>query len=472
MRKCCFNHRQLHKLACYCLISFLLSACSASSVFVAYPGQAQQFKQAAAGNNTSAVLEKLDRKRNSADKILYLMERGRTLQMQGDFSASLEDYRQAIEAQAEFDDKAKLSASDTAAKGAALLTNDNAIPYQAAPFEQILLHHYQALNYLFLNDIQGAAVEARRANMLQKELLEKHDKAIAKAEKQARDKDLNVAQSDYAQHQIAVEQSVGAVASAFQIAYSFYITGIIYEATGYPNDAYIDYKKALAMFPKNRYLQADLVRLAARLGMREDLASYQQRYNIKPSQREKTDANIIVFIDENFVVSKKSVNISIPTFNGWVSIAMPVYADRPAPRQGASLNVNNEQYRSDNIAAISALAVKNLKDNYTQIAVRQTLRAITKYNTQKQAAEQGGLLLGFATQVFNLISEQADQRSWLTLPSTADIIRADIPSNTKQLTVRIGSIERQIDVDLRAGKSHLLWIRKTPSGFNSSFTHL
>jgi hypothetical protein len=46
--------------------------------------------------------------------------------------------------------------------------------------------------------------------------------------------------------------------------------------------------------------------------------------------------------------------------------------------------------------------------------VRQTLRAQTKHKMQQQANDQGGAILGLLVGAYNIISENADLRSWLT----------------------------------------------------------
>ncbi len=56
---------------------------------------------------------------------------------------------------------------------------------------------------------------------------------------------------------------------SFQNAATFYLSGVVWEMLGERNDAYIDYKKALEIFPDNLFLQADVMRLGKRLGMRE-----------------------------------------------------------------------------------------------------------------------------------------------------------------------------------------------------------
>jgi hypothetical protein len=130
------------------LVALYLSGCAVTSVFSPYPNQAQEFRIAIDTAKEAEALKKLDDKRNNADKILYLMERGRVGQAAGLTDGSLTDFSAVLEAMDVNEDKAKLSVTDTGAQGATLLTNDNAIPYRGEAYERVFVHHYQALNYL------------------------------------------------------------------------------------------------------------------------------------------------------------------------------------------------------------------------------------------------------------------------------------------------------------------------------------
>ncbi|MYA70353.1 hypothetical protein F4Y19_09770, partial [Candidatus Poribacteria bacterium] len=44
-----------------------------------------------------------------------------------------------------------------------LVTSDKLRPYSATEYERLLSHYYRALNYAYLNQLDGALVECRRA---------------------------------------------------------------------------------------------------------------------------------------------------------------------------------------------------------------------------------------------------------------------------------------------------------------------
>lgn len=426
---------RISRLAIWLLLAITLTACAMGSVFVSYPSQAKKYRLALIEDDTEKVLEQLDKKRNDKDKILYLMERGRIAQLSGDYAGSLKDFDDVINAVRENEDKAKISASDLGAKSSAMISNDNAIPYKGESFEHILVHHYQALNYLAKGDLSGAGVEIRRANVLQVEALEEHTKDIAKAEQQAEEQGVPAERdSAVSSHFAEMDEAAGKVKSSFQNAYTFYLSGLVYEALGQANDAYIDYKKALQIFPGNRYLQNDLLRLARRLGMREDYDQFKKRFNRDAAETKPETGSLVVIFEQDFIAAKDEVKVPIPTIHGWVTVAFPIYrepwhANMPlAIRSGDSLLGS-----TDEIVDLHGIAARALKENMPAIIIRQTIRATSKYALQKNAADNGGLFAGLATQIYNIASENADRRSWLTLPNNAQILRAEIPAGEHQI---------------------------------------
>jgi hypothetical protein len=52
---------------------------------------------------------------------------------------------------------------------------------------------------------------------------------------------------------------------------------------------------------------------------------------------------------------------------------------------------------------------------------------------QEQSTDKGGGLLGVLVGAWNLISEQADLRSWLTLPRYAHIARFNLPEGEQEI---------------------------------------
>jgi len=454
----------------WAVISILLGitgGCASSSVFSPYPNQMTEIKTDVERRSFSTALKTLDKNRNSADKTLYMLERGRISQLQGDAKASIEDFALAMRTEAAADEKARISASDTAAKGAALLTNDNAIPYRASSYERVMMHHYQAINYLMQSDVEGAGVEIRRAALEQSEALERHHKEIANAEKAAREKNYNPAlhRSQVNQHFEAMYTAAGEVKNSFQNAYTFYLSGVIYELLGEPNDAYIDYKKAFEIFPNNTVLQRDLLRLSKALGFSQDYEQFSARFSASNTEISAVKGELVILYEEGYVPLKEEVAIPIGTRNTIHTVAFPIYRD--LSRQAGALSLSSERGFIANTSLICdfrALAAKDLQEKIPAMMIRQVLRLVTKDSMRKTAGDNFGAVGSIASIIFNVVSERADRRSWLTLPRTAQILRTRLPVGQQLLTLSSSTGGRdQISVNIRADKISLIHVVRNGS---------
>lgn len=455
------------------LIPVLLSGCATSSLFTPYPVQIAEIKRDVEALKFSKPLKTLDKKRKSKDKTLYMLERGRISQLQGNADVSIKDFELAIRAEASADEKAKISASDTLAKGAALVSNDNAIPYRAASYERVMMHHYQAINYLMINDVEGAGVEVRRAALEQRDALERHHKALAKAEKQAREKKYDPAADNALINQrfAAMYASAGDIKNSFQNAYTFYLSGLIYELIGEPNDAYIDYKKALEIFPENPVLQDDVLRLSRRLGFQEEYAIFSGKFKRKPESVKAGEGELVVLYEEGYVPVKEDVGIPLHTIKNLHVVAFPVYRDLSRHKGELRLSGENGTIgKTSLICDFRALAVKDLEEKMPGIIIRQVLRLIAKNSVRKTAEDQLGAAGAIAAIVFNVVSEQADRRSWLMLPRNAQILRVRLPVGTQILTVSAGNGEQNdITVNIQKDKLSILRVIGTRKQL---FTHV
>lgn len=444
------------------LVVTLLGGCAASSVFTSYPSQIQTVKVQIEASQFKLAEDDLEKHREDADKILYMMERGRTAQIANDNKTSMADYLLAKDAIAALEQKAIISASDTASQGAALLTNDNAIPYEGEPYERIFLYHFQAMNYLFSRDLDGAMVEIRRANEEQQLAFQKHEEEIAKIQKnnrEALDKNKSVMNSFKGLVNIA-----NRVNNSFQNAYTFYASGVLWELNGKPNDAYIDYKKALEIFPDNIYIQKDVLRLAKSLAMKEDLARFEKLFKVESSASIKNGGELIIFFEHGFAPIKEEVKIALATISGIHSVAFPTYAPKwsVTPPLMISDSSNNALLGTTSpIVYVQALATKALQEDLPGIMTRQILRIVAKKEATKQSGKAFGDLGSLASTLFNLATENADRRSWLTLPNDAQIYRSTLAGGDHTLQLTNGLASDSVAIKIVPGKKTILRVIST-----------
>ncbi len=468
----CLFIKKLPRLALLGMAVFLLGGCATGSIFTSYPKQIQPIKVQLEAQQYTQAQVALDGRQDDADKILYLMERGRVAQLAGNTEVSIEDFKQVIDAFEENDEAAKISASGVTAQGVSLLTSDNAIPYAGEGYERVFVHQFQAMNYLMSGNLEAAMVEVRRANQEQQYELERFEDEVADAEENAREQ---MGENDGFMDSFAsLQAAAGQVKNSFQNAYTFYVSGVLFEATGKPNNAYIDYKKALEIFPDNIYVQRDALRLAKSLGMREDYARFKKEFTDTSSPLQANEGEIVLMFEHGFAPVKTSVDVSLIINNGVRSIAFPTYVEQwqAPPLLNVSIAdgalMGKAIGETSPIVSVQALAAKALVERLPGMMVRQVLRIVAK----GKAAEQGGQVLGdfgaLAINVLNMVTEQADRRSWLTLPHDAQILRSSLPEGQYQLQLQNGTAMGVMDIKVVPGRKTLIRVVATGSTFHTA----
>jgi hypothetical protein len=420
------------RLATLLCLPLVLGGCAASSVFSPYPGQAATYRAALDTGTPEVAVQRIGSKTEGADGTLYLMEKGRIEQVASNHGASKADFERVIQRYADQDDKATISASGLAASGASLLTNDNARPYEGRTYERVFVHQYQALNFLAAGDAQGALVEVRRANQVQGDALRAKEGKVDKAREDAAAKGLDV--SRYEGYFSGMDLAGGRVKSEFQNAATLYLSGLIYEATGSVNDAFIDYRKALEMVPDNVYLQRDVVRTGLKTGLDEVKALAKALGPVQIAPR-KGEGELVVYVEEGYVPQKVPLAIPIITTQTVNNISFPVYNDASAPNL-LSVQVDGLVLPAGLLVDTRALAVRALKDEIPGMLARAFLRLLTRQEMQRQARKNDSTgLLSLATTVYSLVAEQPDLRSWLTLPGSGQVVRLAVPAGEHRVSL-------------------------------------
>jgi len=481
---CSFNGERVNNikrfiLGMLCLLQLLVMfGCAGTTTFSAYPKKINPYINTLQTKAPVDFTQCLISECGSKDSILYNMERGRIAQVLGNLEASKNDFKASIEKIRQNDEKARISASDIGSSVAATATNDNAIPYTGYGYERVMLHHYQALNYVKAQDLEGAGVEVRLANSEQEAALKQFESDIEKAQKEAEEK--NTAPSSNIVGQYAqMDEVAGKVKNSFQNAYTFYLSGFIYELNKQYNDAYIDYKKALEIYPDNTFLQKDVLRLAEQLEMREDVAALSERFKLSPSKIPAGSGELLVMYEDGFVPQKQEIKIPIPVPTvGLLAIAFPIYNETWSSQLPLTVMANSDQIGiTEPICDFRALAVKALKEQVPAIAVRQAVRAVAKGAASvaaRKVADQFNL--GFvgtlAASAYNYASENADLRSWITLPSNAQILRTQLPPGIYKLALNSPASAGQffVDVEIPANGKTILHVVRAGGQFYLSTT--
>ena len=446
-------------------LSVFMFGCSSSSVFKSYPSQVNPYIKSVSSGQVIKYDKVFENQFDSNDAVLYAMEKARLEQIQNLTTNSLEYYKLAIAIIKEIDNKAVISASDTGAQASAVALNDNAIPYKPPGYERVALRQMQSMNYLANGDLEGASVEVRAANNEDKRAKVAHAKEIEKAQSSVnqakKEADVSSFNDVYAQ----MNKAVGGVKSSFLNAYTYYYSGIIYELAKFPNDAYIDYKRALEIAPNNVYIISDVIRLAKSLGMREDYDNFKKLYSGFEIEPPSPDMGVLVVLfEDGFVKQKDSIDIPIPYFGAdtIIPITCPIYQPPWHTKNTLMLTtVGGISLESKSICSVTDLAVKSLQEALPAILARVVIRGLAKATAAKQMSDSMGGWGSLAATIYNLITESADRRSWLSLPDNAQLIRTYITPGSHDLKFTIGYDLRVHNVVIEPNKITIVRVIKT-----------
>ncbi|MBN1962980.1 MAG: hypothetical protein JW841_18775 [Deltaproteobacteria bacterium] len=355
------------------------------------------------------------------NRLLFYMDKGMVLHLAGKYKESNQ-----------FLEKAKTTAQDlwtesVGSNAAAWITTDNALPYQGEDFEKVFIHFVAALNFIDLADYDAARVEARQ---ITNKLELYNSKYTDKSGKNAYKDD----------------------------AFSRWLSGKLAETEGSAgyNDAWIDYKKALDVYrsdyvtrygtPVPRFLVGDALRALTKLGpeFSQELATVKAKYPNVSVPDDKGMGEVILLHLSGEAPYKIDKFWDAKAGNKPIRIAYPEFVPKPFHIASVRVISNNNQGTSELAENVTAIAKQNLNDHMARIKAKAIARAIAKAIAAATADAAGknmgnkkaGAALQLASAIFSVasaVNEQADKRSWITLPAAINVARIMLPAGDHEL---------------------------------------
>ncbi|QQR81017.1 MAG: hypothetical protein IPJ69_02415 [Deltaproteobacteria bacterium] len=400
------------KKICLLFIPFLFSACIHSG----YAHRSQSARNAFEDGNYAQALKWYEsQKPPERDKLLFLLDRGTILHTAGRYAESLKIFNEAI------DLSERTTAAHAPSKTASLLTNDQLIPYDGEKFEKLLMHVFQVMNYLGMNQPTEALVEVRRIHT-------KFDDYFKEGSK-----------------------------SYLKNAFATYLSGSVWEKNHKNNDAFIDYKATSNFTSEWNQLIQDLLRTSRRAGLGAQYQTIKKKYpTIEESTENPNNGELIAFVGEGWIPQKYSTEEN----QGLQVVPVPRYPDIRIPPPVLTLLENGSTLADAKILyRVDEAARDTLSDNMPGIITRAIARLAAKEGTAvavgKEVDKNLGIFLGFLF----LATNEADLRSWLTLPRSFQVLRISLPAGTHQLKLRGFRTNREFSVDIKKGEPSFVSLR-------------
>jgi len=310
-------------------------------------------------------------------------------------------------------------------------------------FEEAYIY-YKAVNYLLLNKLEEAQVECRRINIILNQLNDKYGKYKNRYKRDA---------------------------------FALNLMGIIFEAAGDVNSAFISYRNAFEAYQEDYVLlfgveaplqlKRDLLRTAYLNGFTDELERYEKLFKMNYSHQKQEGGELIFFWNNGLgpVKDEWSINFFIVRGSGgmvtfvneemglsfpfslkgsetsqnfsdlkFVRVAFPKYLERKPYFKNAELIVTDKKYPLELAQNINEIAFRTLEDKMMREMAMSLLRLAVK-QASEQALRSKNENLGALLSIANILSEKADTRNWQTLPYSISYARIPLPegSNTVQL---------------------------------------
>lgn len=469
-----------------CLFTAIaVSACTSMRIEDLFSGYTQQMTKVIAaqkqGNFQQALNELPVLNKNHNHYNLNLLEQGRLHYLKADYSLSQTLFEQAYTLIEQQNNKAKLQISRGLENVGAVMSNDSAIGYIVPAYEQSMLHSFQSVNFAFQDKLESAMVEIRRANLVQEAALKNNEAELLNAQNDLTQQGLSL--PDLYSSYPSMDDTIGNIKNGFQNAYTFYLSAVFYEATGELDNAYIDYKRAIDIFPGNTFLQQDILRLAKQLNRKDELARFSQQFGKEErlnSLNEKQSniqnfGQVIVFFEQGTVANKQEIDLNLPIYTRhgdlrFFSFALPVYRSENKTQSPLLISSGENSWHSENIVNLQSLASKTLKEQLPAMVTRQALRLIAKEEFRRKMQKEGGDIGNILSSLYNIASEKADTRSWLTLPDNIQIARFNLPVGAQKLSFRYGTNDKNLELIIN--KERFTIINISSSGLNTSIQHI
>lgn len=391
-----------------------------------------------------------DRKSKGGKKeLLYYLEKGELLRMGGRIEESQKTWFEADKRVQLWEDTARADPERLVRDLGSVLVNDRLRPYEGVDFEKVMLTARMAVNHVALGEWDQARVAIKRTHEREALIADLRSKQMIEAEEQAKKRGARVSFKELNGYPVQSIDSpeVNALKNSYQSAFSHYLAGFIYEALGEPSLAAAGYRQAIELQPGIALLEKSLEGLDSRV-----------------LERRSDRSEVLVVVETGTAPARVSTNFNLPIFSGpnvaIAPISVPVIRDLDPmpPAQGVTLD-GEKSGELAVITSVDLMSRRQLQDEMPWIMLRAFIRATAKVIVQQQAMKHDDSgLAGALAMITAIITEQADERSWRTLPAAISVGRLAVPPGDHKLAVEVGTARHEFAVNVQ-GPYALVCIR-------------
>ncbi|MFH1829647.1 MAG: hypothetical protein ABH871_02565 [Pseudomonadota bacterium] len=395
------------------ILTALIAVLSLSACVSTYQKNAVSAHNAYYRGDYDRALKLIDKvKPAERDKLLYLLDKGMILHAVGKYKESNVALTEAEEL------SSALAAKSVTREVAATLWSEEATEYAGERHERAMIIVMRMLNYIMLDDWEGAQVEVRRLGYV-------------------------------------VEKAYGAE-HEFDNAFAVYLSAIAWEVLGNINDALIDYKSLAKKDKAVPYYGYDLKTASSKLGLPVKLPP-KESMAWQKSKGYRNDRGQLIIIAQvgrapGFVSDYMSTGyftVSVPRavmYEPLVSHAQVFIDGKDVGRTHSFYNIAD-----DILIALKERQKRSLIRKVVKMSVQTGLYAAGLELMEEDEIESqiAGIALSFLAMSMSA-SDKADERSWRTLPASFQIGRFYLKPGKYKLEIKpdgaFAAIERRVEI--------------------------
>lgn len=365
------------------VLAALLLVSSCASGYYAKAGAAHSAYKRGEFKKSAEIIKRT--KVSPRDRLLRLLDESMILHAAGEYEESNRLLSEAEEQAESFRSKS------LSREISATLFSEEATEYAGERFERMFIPVIRLLNYIALENWNGAQVEVRKIQ--------------------------TTAEREYDR------------AADFDNAFSMYLSAMIWEASGLINDALIEYRRLAAQNKQVPYYAHDMKRISAKLGMMPKFPPKDSIAWQSPENYKKEDGELIVIVG----IGQAPIFCSETVATGFFTVAMPTLSHEPALADHVEIKIDGKSigrtYTFYNVTEdiLKALELRRKRSFMRKLAKLGTQGALYGVSNElmkddeieKQLLGLGLALLGISMSA----AEKADERSWRTLPDFFQIGR-------------------------------------------------
>ncbi|GAB3361421.1 MULTISPECIES: COG3014 family protein [Giesbergeria] len=401
---------------------------------------ATEMQTAGRTGGVAASLARLESTATTEDDkkaLLYNLERGELLRMQGRYEDSNNAFLLADTKVKDWEEAAKTNPQKLMGTLGASLISERFKVYEGQDYEKVWLTTRLALNRMALGDFENARVDIKRTHEREAVIAEFRAKEMVAAEEEAKSKGASSASKEISGYPVETlnDPEVLALKNGYQNALSHYLAGFLYEAINEPGMAAPGYRKAIELKPETRVLEEGLRGLDSRTSF-----TWKRRQGM-------TDVLFVVEAGEAPARKPKAFTLPIPINHriNTVSISYPVIEPSRDPLL-SQLSAAGYDFRLERVVDLNVMARRALKDEMPGMVLRGFTRALAKGVMQDQLQEKGGALAGLLGAIAAIATEKADDRMWRMLPGRVYVARGYLPPGKHRVRINGREVETEIDV--------------------------